>query len=251
MLKEVKQAEKSKKAINPSFASSSTESNLDSNSSETIKESASDSNYYTKENFINNNDYNNENSQEPIMEFQKAKVIDWINLLLIYDPDDFFRYWNIHVHHFLKRNVYLRNIATPEQQKANPQLAKESKNRASSITFLLSAFWHGFYPSYFIVFFQFYLLTFIGAQIKSLNTKLNLVRFVPFYKNLMRFIIVVIMIPYHCFIFVALDYKILFDWILTCKCFATVISLGLILPLVFCNKIFKGKKSHHEEKKTY
>lgn len=248
-------------AKNPSFVSSSAESNLDSSCGEAFKESASDSNNCTKENlFFNKNENNNNNNkneiiettmQETIMEFQKAKVIDWINLLMIYDPDEFFRYWNIHVHHFLKRNVYLRNISTPEEQKANPHLAKVSKNRASSMTFFLSAFWHGFYPPYFIVFFHFYLLTFISAQVKALNAKINLVHFFPFYKNLIRFIVVVILIPYHCLFFVSLDYKTLYDWIVTSKSFATVIALGLLLVVAVLNVLFKGKKVHHEEKKNH
>jgi len=188
------------------------------------------------------------NKHEEIIEFKKAKVIDYVNLLLIYDPDEFFRYWNIHVHHFLKRNIYLRNIASPEEQKADPNFAKKKKNKASLMTFLISAFWHGFYPTYFIVFLHFYLFTFIGNQIKSINSKINLTRIIPFYKNLIRFIIIVILIPYHCIIFVALDYKILIDLIKTTKCFATVFSLILLFALFVWNKSIKSEKNDEKKK---
>lgn len=253
-----KEKEKKNFAKNPSFVSSSTESNLDSNSSEITKDAKSNSNNSLKENYFNyekekeDSEFKlNEHRQKQEIityEFDKAKVIDWINLLLIYDPDQFFRYWNIHVHHFLKRNIYLRNIASPDEQKKNFKLANESKNKASSMTFFISAFWHGFYPTYFIVFFHFYLLTFIGAQVKALNSKINLAQFIPFYKNLVRFIVVFILIPYHCFIFVSLDYKTLLDWIVTSKCFATVIALALLLILIVLNKVVKGKKGLHENK---
>jgi hypothetical protein len=252
MLKKAK--EKQSIENNPSSVSSLNKPKLDSKTCEINKElnssiSNSNSNNSKKEYFFNQE--LEKSQKQKIYEFNKAKVIDWINLLLINDPDEFFRYWNIHVHHFLKRNVYLRNVATPKQQEANPQLARESKNIASSMTFFLSAFWHGFYPNYFIVFFHFYVLTFIGAQVKALNSKINLKAFIPFHKNLVRFIVDVILIPYHCIIFVALDYKTLLDWIVTSKCFVTVIELGLLLILFVLNKIVKGKKIIHDNKKNH
>jgi len=182
--------------------------------------------------------------------FNKAKVIDCKNLLLVYNPEDFFRHWNIHVHNFLKRNIYLRNISSQEEQNENPQLAKNKRNRASYLTFFLSAYWHGFYPTYFIVFFHFYIYSFIGKQIKDLNSKIDMVTYIPFYKNLIRIIIITVLIPYHCIIFASLDYKILIDLIKTTKLFITVISLILLFILFILNKMIKNKYKKELKKKN-
>lgn len=48
---------------------------------------------------------------------------------------------------------------------------KNNKAIASLATFMISAFWHGFYPNYYIFFFQFYVL----EQVSDiLERKLNL-----------------------------------------------------------------------------
>lgn len=62
------------------------------------------------------------------------------------------QYWNRTVHLWLKYNLFLRllNVETKP--------FKNNRGLASLITFMVSAFWHGFYPVYYIFFFLFFLL---------------------------------------------------------------------------------------------
>ena len=59
--------------------------------------------------------------------------------------------WNNTVHLWLKYNLFLRmiNIDHP--------LFKNNFTLASLMTFMISAFWHGFYPTYYIFFFLFFI----------------------------------------------------------------------------------------------
>eukprot|EP01016_Furgasonia_blochmanni_P011871 TRINITY_DN1555_c0_g1_i13.p1 TRINITY_DN1555_c0_g1~~TRINITY_DN1555_c0_g1_i13.p1 ORF type:complete len:334 (-),score=32.79 TRINITY_DN1555_c0_g1_i13:792-1793(-) len=53
--------------------------------------------------------------------------------------------WNRSIHLWLKHNVYERLIKN----------AKVKGSMASNATFIISAFWHGFYPAYYLVFLYF------------------------------------------------------------------------------------------------
>jgi len=55
---------------------------------------------------------------------------------------DYIGYWNINTNHWLRNYVYLR--VTPK--------GKKPGFRASLATFFTSAFWHGFYPGYYLTF---------------------------------------------------------------------------------------------------
>jgi lysophospholipid acyltransferase len=62
----------------------------------------------------------------------------------------FFQNWNISVHSWLKKYVYFR-ITRREGNNTD----KSRIMRAKIITFMVSGFWHGFYPSYYVVFSHF------------------------------------------------------------------------------------------------
>ena len=74
------------------------------------------------------------------------------------------QYWNRSCHFWLKYNVCLRiiNIESP--------VFKNNMNLASLITFIISAFWHGFYPSYYLSFAHFY---FVEQTCEILDKKFN------------------------------------------------------------------------------
>lgn len=59
----------------------------------------------------------------------------------------YFQNWNISVHHWLKNYVFFRLYDNPEDYKNSVKMQK-----AKTITFIVSAFWHGFYPCYYVVF---------------------------------------------------------------------------------------------------
>ena len=71
--------------------------------------------------------------------------------------------WNMSVQLFLKRYVYER--LAPESYANGEKPSKTIKNRAQSATILLSAFWHGFYPSYITSFFHWMLVLQISQQV--------------------------------------------------------------------------------------
>lgn len=60
-------------------------------------------------------------------------------------------YWNMSIHIWLKYNVYIRVLCL------DGKLFKNNKVIASFATFIFSAFWHGFYPSYYVSFFLVFL----------------------------------------------------------------------------------------------
>ena len=70
-------------------------------------------------------------------------------------------YWNMSIHIWLKYNVFTRVLSSKK--------FKNNKVMASFITFIFSAVWHGFYPSYFISFFIFYLFQEGGAFLNELG----------------------------------------------------------------------------------
>ena len=69
--------------------------------------------------------------------------------------------WNINTNNWLRNYMYLR--VTPR--------GKKPGFRASMATFVTSAFWHGFYPGYYLTF---VLASFIQTAAKSMYTRSNL-----------------------------------------------------------------------------
>jgi lysophospholipid acyltransferase len=61
--------------------------------------------------------------------------------------------WNTSVQIWLKKYIFLR-ICPESQIKLKPKRAA----LASNLTFLMSAFWHGFYPAYYVAFFSLFLM---------------------------------------------------------------------------------------------
>jgi lysophospholipid acyltransferase len=72
-------------------------------------------------------------------------------------------YWNRTVHLWLKYNLFLRLINVEKK------MFKDNAAIASLVTFMVSAFWHGFYPVYYLFFFQFYLVEQISGYLEALG----------------------------------------------------------------------------------
>lgn len=73
---------------------------------------------------------------------------------LAQNTHDYLGYWNINTNHWLRNYMYLR--VTPRGEKPG--------FRASMATFVTSAFWHGFYPGYYL---SFILASFLQTIAKS------------------------------------------------------------------------------------
>jgi lysophospholipid acyltransferase len=134
----------------------------------------------------------------------KVRSIAYFKLMMVYNPTNFFHYWNISVHTYLKRYIYSRLLPP------NPDFAQ--RQLASSRTFFVSALWHGFHPTYFLVFTHFFLYTLIDRQVKGILSILK-IESVPgegFFLFILRLIILLFLVPYHVYMFVCLDHNKLF-----------------------------------------
>jgi lysophospholipid acyltransferase len=101
-------------------------------------------------------------------EIASLDKIDPCNLTVMefsINPKIRLQYWNRSVHLWLKYYVYLRLI--------NLKLFFKKKGLASFITFTISALWHGFYPSYYLFFFNYFFIeqisTFFEEQYDLFN----------------------------------------------------------------------------------
>ena len=93
--------------------------------------------------------YNGVKEQE--IKGKKVEEHRWDKIISVYiweletstSPIDMLRYWNHQVHLWLKFYIYERLITPGQKPKGYENMA----------TFIVSAFWHGFYPFYYIMFF--------------------------------------------------------------------------------------------------
>jgi lysophospholipid acyltransferase len=69
------------------------------------------------------------------------------------NPRTQFECWNRSIQVWLKRYVFFR-IASESELKANPKKA----SFAANASFMISAFWHGFYPYYYVTFLLFFMI---------------------------------------------------------------------------------------------
>lgn len=81
------------------------------------------------------------NYYEKLKENKVIRHVDIIKVETNFTSVIFFQYWNISIHHWLKDSFYKRLIKFTN-----------NKNLSNSLTFIISAFWHGFYLSYYVVF---------------------------------------------------------------------------------------------------
>jgi lysophospholipid acyltransferase len=91
--------------------------------------------------------------------FDKIDVCNLYVMEFSINPKTKLQYWNRSVHLWLKYHLYLRMI--------NTQYFAKNKGLASLITFSVSAVWHGFYPSYYLFFLQFYLIEQITSYLEE------------------------------------------------------------------------------------
>ncbi|KAM3147373.1 hypothetical protein pb186bvf_000624 [Paramecium bursaria] len=101
------------------------------------------------------------------------------------NPQDKIKYWNIAIQQWLRRYVYNR-FFTQKELEASPS----KRSRASLYTFIVSGFWHGFYPAYYLSFFQWGLVDQINkyqyklqqnSKILSIFDSNKLMQFVKFF----------------------------------------------------------------------
>jgi lysophospholipid acyltransferase len=144
------------------------------------------------------------NHEEEHDTWGKVRCISFFKLSMVNNPTNFFHYWNISIHTYLKRYIYSRLLP------ANPDFAQ--RQLASSRTFFVSALWHGFHPTYFLVFTHFFFYTLIDRQVKGILSilKMDSVPGEGFFIFIIRLIILLFLVPYHVLMFVCLDHTKLY-----------------------------------------
>jgi len=186
-----------------------------------------------------------ENKEKGIIE-HKFDKIESCNLYQIEIALNFrhrIQYWNRTVHLWLKYYVYMRII------NINHKYFKDNNNIASLITFMCSACWHGFYPVYYLFFFNFYLIEQIGA---ALEVKLNFFEMVYKWPLIYRIIYWNFMSSLLQFVgmsFVLRDIYAYYNFYKAFYFIPIIILILLFIILVFFvkktkNKEIKGKKEH-------
>jgi magnesium-transporting ATPase (P-type) len=127
------------------------------------------------------------------------------------------------------------------------------KQMASSLTFFASAIWHGFHPAYFLVFFHFYFFTLMESQVmKIIRVNKKFEEFLENYKTVLLFFIrsfiLLFLVPYHCLMFISLDYMKLYKFVCTVYAFGSVFVI-LANALLFIYISFFLKKGLEKSEK--
>ncbi|KAJ2747493.1 Lysophospholipid acyltransferase [Coemansia sp. BCRC 34301] len=79
--------------------------------------------------------------------------------------------WNIGTNTWLRHHVYLRIMANTTRRKPSAKHVPQSSSTAATVlTFLVSAWWHGFYPGYYLTFFMGSL---VSSAARTLRRNLN------------------------------------------------------------------------------
>eukprot|EP00340_Litonotus_pictus_P007695 CAMPEP_0170519258 /NCGR_PEP_ID=MMETSP0209-20121228/4749_1 /TAXON_ID=665100 ORGANISM="Litonotus pictus, Strain P1" /NCGR_SAMPLE_ID=MMETSP0209 /ASSEMBLY_ACC=CAM_ASM_000301 /LENGTH=301 /DNA_ID=CAMNT_0010805107 /DNA_START=352 /DNA_END=1254 /DNA_ORIENTATION=+ len=103
--------------------------------------------------------------------YDKAICFDFWGVEIEPSPKKKITKWNITVHHWLKYSVFLRLKNKEDYIKFLNSISPKLKFMAGAspelITFMVSAFWHGFYPNYYIFFFFCFIVEQISALIAS------------------------------------------------------------------------------------
>jgi lysophospholipid acyltransferase len=149
------------------------------------------------------------------------------------------QYWNRTVHLWLKYHVYMRLI--------NLKIKPFYKNKAAAslITFMISAFWHGFYPLYYLFFFLYYLIEQIGT---ALEEKVNFIQWVNKQNVVIKFLwwlLVMSMVNYFGLCFTLVRISAMINFFIAFKWIPVIILFGAYF---YCYYVLKPRKVVREEK---
>jgi lysophospholipid acyltransferase len=163
------------------------------------------------------------------------------------NPQSRIYYWNRTVHLWLKYYLFLRLINVERKP------FKNNKALVTFVTFMVSAFWHGFYPVYFFFFFEYYMIEHISKYLDEeydLFNKMENSSFIP--KTIFR-ILVCSVINYFglCFTLLTIRANFIFSRAFYFVPFMSLFGgyLYVVLIRIHSNKKRKAN-SHGEKKKT-
>jgi lysophospholipid acyltransferase len=180
------------------------------------------------------------NTGQKIDRFDKIESCNIWNIEFHHNVKTRIQYWNRTVHLWLKYYVFLRLI------NVNKKPFKGNTGLASLITFMISAFWHGFYPIYYWHFFEFYLIDQIGS---ILDTKYDFFNWIAKQSIIIQIIywnFVSSILQYVGLTFAMLDLKVAYNFHRAFYFIPSLILIVLFFTLIKLNK----KKKHKDIKES-
>jgi len=148
-------------------------------------------------------------------------------------------YWNRNIHFWLKYYVHLRLIDSV------------GKTKASLITFIVSAFWHGFYPTYYIFFISIFILDSIAD---TLERKVEFYSYIEHsgrmpIKILMSFL-TLFFLNYNGAVFIIINNSLVWEYLQATYFIGFILEIILFVYVTFILKESKTKLySKGKEKK--
>lgn len=147
---------------------------------------------------------------------------------------EFFKYWNISNHIWLKRNVFNRLISNGF-----------SYSMSEGMTFMFSCFWHGFYPCYYLIFLTFIPTIYIQKQLNKIISKggISII--------LVRLIYLVFgftMVNFWVFVLDRMDMKSLWEALVLIKFIPLIVLFIMYLFFKVLNSFGSGTKAFNEMK---
>lgn len=145
------------------------------------------------------------------------------------------QYWNRTVHLWLKYYLFLRVINIDKKP------FKNNKALASLLTFLVSAIWHGFYPVYYVFFFEYYMIEQIATYFEEEYDLFNKIEKWSFIPKLAYRIFIMSVVNYFGLAFSILTLRANWNYY---KAFHFVPLLSLFVSWVYTKIAKKSKRKN-------
>jgi lysophospholipid acyltransferase len=175
-------------------------------------------------------------------DFEKIKSVDFIFTETSMNVTEFFQHWNISIHLWLKRYIYFRIYNNPEDYKIKDRLIF-----AKVVTFMVSGFWHGFYPSYYIIFSHFSLAVIFEENLDYIKKNIYTENyFIIKFCNVIRISVVFLNSCYIIGILLALNITLTIKFM--CSVYFLPTFIGLTALYITSQIVQKHKYSKKEKK---
>lgn len=161
------------------------------------------------------------------------------------NPRSKIKYWNRTVHLWLKYYLYLRLINVQRKP------FKNNKSLVSFVTFMVSAFWHGFYPVYFFFFFEYYMIDQITFYIEEEYDLFNKIERFSFLPKLFCRLSTCLIVNYFglCFTLLTLRANFIFSRAFYFVPFTSLAGIYLYVTLSRIHSPKKKRRQHPSENK--
>lgn len=163
--------------------------------------------------------------------FDKVDVCNLTVMEFTITPRVKIQYWNRSVHLWLKYYLYLRLI--------NTKMLSKNKGLASLITFSVSAFWHGFYPNFYLFFIQYFFIEQITDYLEKRYDLFNRISKSNFFIKFIAWHIVMCILIYFGQTFTLLSFELTLNYY---RAFYFVPNIILLICYICITFFVKRKK---------